>query len=88
MADNRYLRGYYVQAGFEERGEIEATFPDPVGPLRLQRYEKRVTACGGPAVQAGRKILNATARPCTQFLRGRFIQPRIHRDHGRASVML
>jgi len=44
MADNRYLRGYYVQAGFEERGEIEATFPDPVGPLRLQRYEKRVTA--------------------------------------------
>jgi ribosomal protein S18 acetylase RimI-like enzyme len=42
MRDNRFLRDYYTQAGFEERGEIEAMFPAPVGLLRLQRYEKRV----------------------------------------------
>ena len=44
MADNQFLRGYYVQAGFEERGEIDAPFPAPVGTLRLRRYEKRVRA--------------------------------------------
>ena len=42
MADNYFLRGYYAQAGFEERGEIDAPFPAPVGTLRLERYEKRV----------------------------------------------
>jgi len=42
MADNRFLREYYGQAGFEERGEIEARFPAPVGTLRLRRYEKPV----------------------------------------------
>jgi hypothetical protein len=44
MADNHGLRDYYTQAGFDEHGEIDATFPDPVGTLRLQRYEKRVVA--------------------------------------------
>lgn len=44
MADNQFLRGYYLQAGFEERGEIDAPFPAPVGTLRLRRYEKRVRA--------------------------------------------
>jgi ribosomal protein S18 acetylase RimI-like enzyme len=42
VSDNRFLRDYYTRAGFEERGEIEALFPAPVGTLRLRRYEKRV----------------------------------------------
>ena len=42
IPDNEFLRDYYRQAGFEERGEIEARFPPPVGALRLQRYEKRI----------------------------------------------
>lgn len=42
LADNDVLRRYYDQAGFVERGEIEAHFPDPVGTLQLRRYEKRV----------------------------------------------
>jgi hypothetical protein len=41
FSDNDFLRGYYMRAGFEERGEIEALFPAPVGALRLSRYEKR-----------------------------------------------
>ena len=44
MADNHFLGDYYSQAGFDERGEIEARFPAPVGTLRLRRYEKRVRA--------------------------------------------
>ena len=44
MANNEFLRRYYEQAGFADRGEIEARFPEPVGTLRLQRYEKRVDA--------------------------------------------
>lgn len=42
VSDNNFLRDYYTRAGFEERGEIEALFPAPVGTLRLRRYEKRV----------------------------------------------
>jgi ribosomal protein S18 acetylase RimI-like enzyme len=42
MADNEFLRRYYEQAGFEGRGEIKARYPEPVGTLRLRRYEKRV----------------------------------------------
>jgi len=42
VADNHVLSRYYVQAGFEERGEIEASFPEPVGTLCLRRYEKPV----------------------------------------------
>ena len=42
VADNQFLAEYYVQAGFEERGEIDARFPPPVGTLRLRRYEKPV----------------------------------------------
>ena len=44
MADNHFLSDYYGQAGFAERGEIEAEFPAPVGTLRLRRYERRVGA--------------------------------------------
>jgi len=44
VANNEFLRRYYEQAGFAERGEIEARYPEPVGTLRLQRYEKRVGA--------------------------------------------
>ena len=42
FADNRFLRNYYTQAGFEDCGEIDAAFPAPIGTLRLQRYEKRL----------------------------------------------
>jgi ribosomal protein S18 acetylase RimI-like enzyme len=42
MSDNGFLRAYYKEAGFEERGDIDAPFPGPVGTLRLSRYEKRV----------------------------------------------
>jgi ribosomal protein S18 acetylase RimI-like enzyme len=42
MADNQFLAEYYVRAGFDERGEIDAPFPAPVGTLRLRRYEKRL----------------------------------------------
>ena len=42
VSDNSFLRHYYTRAGFEERGEIDAQFPAPVGTLRLRRYEKRV----------------------------------------------
>ena len=49
VTDNEFLRDYYTQAGFEERGEIEAGFPPPVGALRLRRYEKRI--CTDEAAQ-------------------------------------
>ena len=42
VADNAFLRDYYTQAGFADRGEIDAQFPAPVGTLRLRRYEKRI----------------------------------------------
>lgn len=42
VSDNGFLHHYYMRAGFEERGEMEAPFPAPVGTLRLRRYEKRV----------------------------------------------
>ena len=42
VAESDFLRDYYVQNGFEERGEIEARFPGPFGTLRLRRFEKRV----------------------------------------------
>lgn len=44
VTNNEFLRRYYEQAGFAERGEIDARFPEPVGTIRLQRYEKRVNA--------------------------------------------
>jgi len=66
MADNEFLRGYYVQAGFGERGEIDAPFPAPVGTLRLRRYEKRVTAKTAAAQQA----LAADGGVVTQNRRG------------------
>lgn len=43
MSDNCFLRDYYRQAGFAERGEIDARFPEPIGTLRLLRYEKQIT---------------------------------------------
>lgn len=42
MADNIFLRRYYAQAGFVDRGEIDARFPAPVGTLRLRRYERSI----------------------------------------------
>ena len=42
VASNPFLAEYYVRAGFEERGEIEARFPSPVGMLRLKRYQRLV----------------------------------------------
>jgi ribosomal protein S18 acetylase RimI-like enzyme len=42
LADNSFLRDYYTRAGFTDRGEIDATYPQPVGALRLRRYERPV----------------------------------------------
>lgn len=44
MTENAFLRRYYTQAGFHDRGDIEAHFPEPVGTLWLRRYEKPVPA--------------------------------------------
>ena len=42
LAASAFLQRYYLQAGFRECGEIDARFPEPVGDLRLRRFEKRV----------------------------------------------
>lgn len=42
ISDNYFLREYYHHAGFVERGEIDAQFPQPIGTLRLLRYEKQI----------------------------------------------
>lgn len=42
MADNTFLRRYYMHAGFVDCGDIDAQYPEPVGKLRLGRYEKRI----------------------------------------------
>ena len=42
VADNGFLRRYYFEAGFVDRGEVDATYPDPIGTLRLQRFEKPI----------------------------------------------
>ena len=39
---NAFLRSYYEDAGFTERGEVDAIYPEPVGLWRLRRYEKKV----------------------------------------------
>jgi hypothetical protein len=57
VADNRFLREYCGQAAFEDRGEIEARFPSPVGTLRLRRYEKLV----GSQATAAQQALHPTA---------------------------
>jgi len=44
MPDNAFLRGYYERKGFTARGDVDARYPDPVGLLRLHRYEKAVRA--------------------------------------------
>jgi ribosomal protein S18 acetylase RimI-like enzyme len=42
ISDNAVLRRYYLHAGFEDCGDIDAVFPEPVGTLRLRRYRKTV----------------------------------------------
>lgn len=42
FAGNSILRRYYADAGFQDRGAIDAEYPPPIGVLRLQRFEKRV----------------------------------------------
>lgn len=41
FANNDFLRGYYEDAGFVDRGEVDAQYPAPIGTLRLRRFEKR-----------------------------------------------
>jgi GNAT superfamily N-acetyltransferase len=40
FASNQVLRKYYENAGYTDRGEVDA--PYPFGTLRLQRYEKLI----------------------------------------------
>jgi GNAT superfamily N-acetyltransferase len=42
FANNAILRRYYENAGYADRGEVDARYP--FGTLRLQRYEKHVQA--------------------------------------------
>jgi GNAT superfamily N-acetyltransferase len=46
FTDNAFLRRYYAESGFEDRGDIEAQFPAPVGTLLLRRYERPVMRAG------------------------------------------
>ena len=46
FTDNAFLRRYYTESGFEDRGDIEAQFPAPVGTLQLRRYERPVLRAG------------------------------------------
>ena len=48
VADNQFLRRYYADAGFMDRGEIEARYPEPFGAMRLQRFEKCVSVDSHP----------------------------------------
>ena len=50
VADNQFLRRYYADAGFMDRGEIEARYPHPFGAMRLQRFEKRVSVDSDPGL--------------------------------------
>lgn len=43
FANNDFLCSYYQEAAFVDRGEIDAQYPEPVGTLRLRRFEKRVS---------------------------------------------
>ena len=43
FANNDFLPGYYRDAGFTDRGEVDAQYPAPIGTLRLRRFEKRVS---------------------------------------------
>ena len=51
MSDNGFLREYYRRAGFAERGEIDARFPEPIGTLRLLRFEKQITGLPNKRLQ-------------------------------------
>ncbi len=42
VAGNQFLRQYYAAAGFQARSEIDVCYPEPIGSMRLQRFEKRV----------------------------------------------
>ncbi len=42
MADNHFLRHYYLQAGFVNCGEVSVNYPAPVGTLHLCRFQKRL----------------------------------------------
>jgi ribosomal protein S18 acetylase RimI-like enzyme len=44
MVDNECLRRHYGQAGFVERGDVDAPYPAPIGTQRLRRFEKRAEA--------------------------------------------
>ena len=50
VADNQFLRRYYADAGFLDRGEIAARYPDPFGTMRLQRFEKRLRLDSDPGL--------------------------------------
>lgn len=42
MADNEFLKRYYANAGFNSCGEIEVRYPEPIGRLRLHRFERAI----------------------------------------------
>jgi GNAT superfamily N-acetyltransferase len=40
FAYNSFLCGYYTRAGYADRGVVDAIYPEPIGKLRLRRFEK------------------------------------------------
>ena len=44
VADNGFLYRYYADAGFMDRGVIEAWYADPFGKMRLLRFDRCVGA--------------------------------------------
>jgi len=44
FAHNERLRQYYLAAGFQNCGDVDARYPEPIGTLRLTRLEKAVQA--------------------------------------------
>jgi ribosomal protein S18 acetylase RimI-like enzyme len=42
FADNPFLERYYLDAGYRDRGTVEAYYPAPFGVFRLRRFEKLV----------------------------------------------
>jgi len=44
MADNDFLKSYYLGAGFIDCGMIDAQYPAPIGTLKLHRFERSIAS--------------------------------------------
>jgi GNAT superfamily N-acetyltransferase len=44
MANNSFLKHYYACSGFDSCGEVDATYPAPIGTLRVHRFQRQVSS--------------------------------------------